>query len=327
MPILVPPELKKIVSFVRRAEELDLDKSNPESRVVAYYCRQYAVQSGIPIATSAEGKKCLGEILAGLEGEKKAMSVFSKDESRHICRRFADKVFEQADDEDRAGIATKETARIYHKSAAFYDILKQFYEEGEKSEEQKEEEQKLRYSKWRAVQIVNAIKEGRKPDPPEGAETESQDSEKEKEYQEEKDDAHIEETEIPFMGTSVPQNESEQGTEVSLPLPAYPPSLGSENAENAETSTSRPPMIFSPPPMPPPPMPPPVPPVQPPPKVKSGIFGLGGGRKESKPNSRLSKAQFDDAMECTKFAIAALKKKDAGAAVEQLKEALKILEN
>ena len=35
----VPPSLKKIVVFLRRAEELDHDKS-PESRVVAYNCRQ-----------------------------------------------------------------------------------------------------------------------------------------------------------------------------------------------------------------------------------------------------------------------------------------------
>lgn len=39
----IPPELKKCTQFIRRAEELDKDKSRPESRLVAYYCRQVSL--------------------------------------------------------------------------------------------------------------------------------------------------------------------------------------------------------------------------------------------------------------------------------------------
>ena len=73
MPLSIPPELKKITPYVRRAEELDRDKGNPESRLVSYYCRQYAVHTGVGLATSPAGKGCLGELLGNLEGEKEAM--------------------------------------------------------------------------------------------------------------------------------------------------------------------------------------------------------------------------------------------------------------
>ena len=39
----IPPELKKCTQFIRRAEELDKDKSRPESRLVAFYCRQVSL--------------------------------------------------------------------------------------------------------------------------------------------------------------------------------------------------------------------------------------------------------------------------------------------
>ena len=78
MPLTVPPELKKITPYVRRAEELDRDKANPESRLVSYYCRQYAVHNGIGLATSPAGKQCLGELLANLEGEKETISAKRK---------------------------------------------------------------------------------------------------------------------------------------------------------------------------------------------------------------------------------------------------------
>ena len=126
MPLSVPPELKKIKVFIQRAEELDRAKS-AESRVVAFYCRQWAVQQGIPLSTSSDvAKGCLGELLGQLEGEKQAMSVFSRVESRQICRNFAEQIFEKANAEDRSGGADKGTARTFYASASFFEILQQF---------------------------------------------------------------------------------------------------------------------------------------------------------------------------------------------------------
>ena len=123
----IPPELKKVTPYVRRAEELDRDKTNPESRLVAYYCRQYAVHTGIPLAQSSpHAKQCLGSILGELETEKEAMSNFTRDESKYLCRKFADGIFDKADGEDRMGMATKNTAKTFYAAASFYEILQLF---------------------------------------------------------------------------------------------------------------------------------------------------------------------------------------------------------
>lgn len=185
-PIDVPPDLKKISPFLRRAEELDRDRSRPESRVTAYACRQYAVQVGIPLASSAAdptaARECLGAILGGLETEKVAMAVFSREEHARICHDFADKVFEKADGEDRGGVANKGTARTFYAAGTFYEILEQFYtgeeleaialpdedesrEMAEKREVKEEEDQRRVYCKWKATEILKAIKEGRTPEP------------------------------------------------------------------------------------------------------------------------------------------------------------------
>ena len=165
----VPPTLKKIVVFLRRAEELDHDKA-PESRVVAYNCRQYAVLTGIPLAGSdAAAKSCLSKLLDELEKEKNAMLSFSKAEHLAICRQVANRVFDKADGEDRAGLADKGTAKTFYAAGTFYEILQQFHDnqkdcnEDKITEQEDEEEQKRLYCKWKATDILNAIKEGRKP--------------------------------------------------------------------------------------------------------------------------------------------------------------------
>jgi vacuolar protein sorting-associated protein VTA1 len=172
----VPPSLKKIKVFLTRAEELDRDRNNPESRVVAYNARQYAVLIGIPLAgQDGEAKSCISQLLTQLEKEKDAMSVFSKDEHWKICRKVADRVFDKADAEDRAGMATKGTAKSFYAAGTFYEILQQYYGRGKEGEgdadddattRNKEEEEKRRvYCKWKATDILNAIKEGRTPAP------------------------------------------------------------------------------------------------------------------------------------------------------------------
>ena len=159
----IPPELKKVTPFVRRAEELDRDKTNPESRLVAYYCRQYAVHTGISLAQSPGAKQCLGSILGQLEEEKAAMSNFTRNESKFLCRKFADEIFDTADGQDRMGMATKNTAKTFYAAASFFEILEQFYEEGEESEEYQEEKKRCKYAKWKATEILKAIREGREP--------------------------------------------------------------------------------------------------------------------------------------------------------------------
>lgn len=166
MPLAVPPELKKIIPFVRRAEELDKDKTSPESRLVAYYCRQYAVHIGIPLSSSSPGAKtCLGHLLGNLEQEKPSMDNFTRDEAAFLCRKFANAVFDKADIDDRNGNADKNTAKAFYAAASFLQILEQFSDDSDTSEEVAEDKRRILYAKWKATEILKAIKEGRDPTP------------------------------------------------------------------------------------------------------------------------------------------------------------------
>eukprot|EP01036_Dinobryon_divergens_P033339 gene33339-43102_t len=158
---VIPAALKSFTSALRRAEELEKDASNLETQVVAYFCRLYIVTKG--------SKLCNGDNEAGafllsqmdaLEKMKPSLGAnSSKEKGYEICKDFALNAFNKADEEDRSGIADKTTAKIFYSAGTFFDILEQF---GELSPEMQE---KKVYSKWKATEIVNAVKEGRQPTP------------------------------------------------------------------------------------------------------------------------------------------------------------------
>ena len=332
MPLVIPSELKKVTPYVRRAEELDRDKVNPESRLVAYYCRQYAVHTGIPLAHSAETKQCLGSILSDLEKEKQAMSNFTRDESKFLCRQFADKVFDKADGEDRIGMASKTTARAFYAAATFYEVLQQFYEEEEVSEDREEEQKRTKYAKWKATEILKAIREGREPTPGGYGEVlEEEEEEKEEEKEEEETPqlplppmpppAPVVETvqdDEPNEGEHEEEDYNEEGTEVGLgPPPAYPGELPDEVFvvdSDPPAATDRPPIV---PPLYKPP------PAKSPEKKSNSFFGMG--KKKTTPGGKVSKEALADAVELTSFALAALKDKDDELGATRLKQALAAL--
>ena len=113
----VPAELKPITAFVQRADELKV--SEP---VVAYWCTYYAAQLGI--AQGAKGvaaRAFLGELLGTLENLKLNISANDPEAKEVIDHEtasaayvegFALKVFGMADNEDRAGKATRWVCRI-----------------------------------------------------------------------------------------------------------------------------------------------------------------------------------------------------------------------
>ena len=302
MPLKVPPDLKKITQYIRRAEELDNDKS-PQTRIVAYYCRQHAVQVGIPLVSTPAARECLGEILNELEKEKKAMSSFTKEEGYQLCREFAMKVFDKADAVDRAGKSTKATAKSFYAAASFLDVLSHFHEQGgEKSEDVLEEEKKSFYAKWKATDILKAIREGKEVKPGGYGE----------EPQEEEVEVGGDDGGGMGMGNNMEQDEpAEAGTEVSIndPIPPPPPYSSTQQP-------IAPPINHEPDPVS---MPVPVPA----PTKRFGMFGGGGGKGKTK----YSKAVLGDAKELTKFALKALSEKDGDLAIQRLQEALNVLSN
>ena len=391
MATAVPPSLKKIKVFLTRAEELDRDRKNPESRVVAYNSRQYAVLTGIPLAgQDGDAKICLGQLLNQLEKEKDAMSVFSKDEHWKICRKVADRVFDKAVSEDLAGMATKGTAKNFDAAGTFYEILQQFYGEWkdddagyEEATRNKEEEGKRRlYCKWKATDILNAIKEGRTPTP--GGFQKEDESVERPSMEESESYRYPDIPPVAPVGSSIREkhttpssdffNELGTGEFISpskthddapyeMPPPAYEgfelslnddPTPAVEDDESGTedeeifipgaAAKTRENNIFvdeTPPPFPypreksnsttpsflPPAATKPLPPPLPPPiassqssssntGVMSSLFG------KSSPSTMLSKEKMADAVELTKFALAALQKGDADLGRERLEQAL-----
>ena len=322
MPLKIAAELKKVTQFVRRAEELDGD-SSAESRVVAYYCRQYAVQSGIPLAgSSAEAKNCLGQLLSDLETEKAAMAVFSREESKLICRKFADTVFDRADAVDRAGQADKNTARTFYAAATFYEILLQFAskEEEEVTESAKEEDNRRIYCKWKATEILKAIREGRSPTP--GGYNRPEDTAMEQTVEETVEEAvmptapTLSTLKNPTMEQSDEDDDDDEGTEVQLSSASIsapplivpdipPPSYNSVNVTQIDESESDEEVVI---------------PNPPPPSKKKSKKDLFGKKKKA-----VSKQVLADASELTRFAMKALEEKDVELAVERLSQALQVL--
>lgn len=122
----IPPSLKQLVSTIKRAEELE-KSSNREERVVAYYCRLYAVTKTLSLvkAPNAEENKFINDQMVNLEQLKPSLNL-SGDEGKRICIQHANAVFNKADDVDRSGMADKGIAKLFYAAGTFFDILEQF---------------------------------------------------------------------------------------------------------------------------------------------------------------------------------------------------------
>jgi vacuolar protein sorting-associated protein VTA1 len=74
-----------------------------------------------------EATKFITTVLLSLEREKPSLGV-TADQAPVVCENFAFSVFNRADEEDRNGMASKTTAKIFYSAATFFDILEQFGE-------------------------------------------------------------------------------------------------------------------------------------------------------------------------------------------------------
>lgn len=336
-PLKIPPELKKITQYIRRAEELSSQKSTPETLIVAYHCRQHAVQTGIPLATTPEAKKCLGDILTILEEHRKAMTNFSKEEKYQICRKFAINVFDKADAEDRAGRSNKSTAKSFYAAASFLDVLKQFDMDNngeEPNEDTIEEQKKSFYAKWKSTEILKAIKEGREVKPGGYGEDMAEDEDDDNVQSDSQEEQGME---VGMDGTTTPSIRN-------MNIPAAPPSYGdltpmpppmAPSANNSASSLDAAPppapsmfgsMMPSVKPMPTPaPRPAPVPAPAPAPAPSGGGFMSSLFAGASSRNSSYTKEALKDARELAVFALTAIDEKDGDLAAERLKQALACL--
>ncbi|KAJ8521395.1 hypothetical protein ON010_g17826 [Phytophthora cinnamomi] len=84
-PVKVPPTFKTLLPFIRRAEELDRDTSRPESKLIAYFCRQYAMELGIKLRendASNDATDYLLSLMDRLEDEKNKLPDFTQEEGK-----------------------------------------------------------------------------------------------------------------------------------------------------------------------------------------------------------------------------------------------------
>ncbi|GMH87433.1 hypothetical protein TL16_g10859 [Triparma laevis f. inornata] len=305
-PLTIPSELKKITAFIRRAEELDNDKTQATSRLIAYYCRQWAVELSLPllkIATDPASKTTLLSIMSSLEEEKTAVGdAFTKPEAYTVCRDFAQKVLSSSDssyskihssnpkDYSKAKIA----ARSYYACGVFFDILAVFENASveEALIEKDDISSRRKYAKWRASLILGAIKNGE--DLPTPVEEEGEEGEEKNDDSEMKTDSEVKDT--PLSDFNIP--EAPRGVTTSM--------------HRDESKDDSPPPVYEA-----------TKPIPGGPKEevkKTG--GWFGGKKDKGGHS---KASIGDALELAKFAVKALEEKEVEIARERLQQALECL--
>ncbi|XP_072218200.1 vacuolar protein sorting-associated protein VTA1 homolog isoform X2 [Leuresthes tenuis] len=153
----LPAQLKPIQHHLRTAQEHE--KRDP---VVAYYCRLYAMQTGMKLdSKTPECRKFLVKLMDQLESMKKELS-----ESESITQEvvgnahienYALKMFLYADNEDRSGRFHKNMIKSFYTASLLLDVLSVF---GELSEENI---QHRKYARWKATYIHNCLKSGETP--------------------------------------------------------------------------------------------------------------------------------------------------------------------
>ncbi|XP_030261215.1 vacuolar protein sorting-associated protein VTA1 homolog isoform X2 [Sparus aurata] len=153
----LPAQLKPIQHHLRTAQEHE--KRDP---VVAYYCRLYAMQTGMKLdSKTPECRKFLIKLMDQLESMKKELgdndSISQEVVGNAHIENYALKMFLYADNEDRAGRFHKNMIKSFYSASLLLDVLSVF---GELSEENI---QHRKYARWKATYIHNCLKNGETP--------------------------------------------------------------------------------------------------------------------------------------------------------------------
>ncbi|KAK4517593.1 uncharacterized protein ATC70_000933 [Mucor velutinosus] len=179
MSLKIPDEIKYITPYVQRGQEVA-----SRDPVVSYYAQYYAAKLAIARGPrTKETTDYLSHLLDALETQKQAIGANEAITDDLVgyahVENFALKIFINADNEDRAGKSSKKTAKTFLAASIFLELLKTF------GELDPETEAKIKYSKWKAADIMKALREGRvpTPGPPGGIEQENEDVEMKQEQQ------------------------------------------------------------------------------------------------------------------------------------------------
>uniref|UniRef100_M4A3J8 Vacuolar protein sorting-associated protein VTA1 homolog n=1 Tax=Xiphophorus maculatus TaxID=8083 RepID=M4A3J8_XIPMA len=153
----LPAQLRAIQHHLRTAQEHE--KRDP---VVTYYCRLYAMQTGMKLdSKTPECRKFLVKLMDQLETMKKELnendSITQEVVGNAHIENYALKLFLYADNEDRAERFHKNMIKSFYTSSLLMDVLSVF---GELSDENI---QHRKYARWKATYIHNCLKNGETP--------------------------------------------------------------------------------------------------------------------------------------------------------------------
>ncbi|XP_068609817.1 vacuolar protein sorting-associated protein VTA1 homolog isoform X2 [Brachionichthys hirsutus] len=153
----VPVQFRSIQHHMRTAQEHD--KRDP---VVAYYCRLYAMQTGMKLdSKSPECRVFLVKLMDQLETMKAELgdndSITQEVVGNAHIENYALKMFLYADNEDRAGRFHKNMIKSFYTSSLLLDVMSVF---GDISEENT---QHRKYARWKATYIHTCLKTGLTP--------------------------------------------------------------------------------------------------------------------------------------------------------------------
>ncbi|KAI8984716.1 Vta1 like-domain-containing protein [Mycotypha africana] len=150
----IPTDLKYITPYIQRGQEL-----LSRDPILSYYARYYAAKLAIARGPrTKETNAYLSDLLDALETQKQDIgdneAITNDIVAYAYVENFALKIFLNADNEDRAGKANKKTAKTFLAASIFLELLKTF------GDLDPEVEAKIKYSKWKAADIMKALREG-----------------------------------------------------------------------------------------------------------------------------------------------------------------------
>ncbi|XP_007947003.1 vacuolar protein sorting-associated protein VTA1 homolog [Orycteropus afer afer] len=124
----LPPQFKSIQHHLRTAQEHD-----KRDAVVAYYCRLYAMQTGMKIdSKTPECRKFLSKLMDQLEALKKQLgdneAITQEIVGSAHLENYALKMFLYADNEDRAGRFHKNMIKSFYTASLLIDVITVFGE-------------------------------------------------------------------------------------------------------------------------------------------------------------------------------------------------------
>ncbi|GBG31941.1 Vacuolar protein sorting-associated protein VTA1-like [Hondaea fermentalgiana] len=174
-----------LLAFVQLA--MEVEKTGDERAfVIAYYCRTRALELALACKRSPEDNAFLGVLMDMLEEKKKEEPTLSDTlECEDVIRSYAKEKLTEAENEYMDGAANKNTARRYYAAASFFEVLATFSPDKKIDDATKKS---ALFAKWRATEILKAIKEGRPPVPSEEELARTRDEEDGEEDDEEDDD-------------------------------------------------------------------------------------------------------------------------------------------